>query len=74
MKKSIYFLVAAAMLFYFSAQAEDAGWKIDEALKFQLVYLPARAETAPPAAASNKRLMEPLLKNIPAFKPDIDNI
>jgi len=74
MKKAIYFLVAAAILFHFSAQAEDAGWKIDETLKFQVVYLPARAETAPPAAAPDKQFMEPLLKNIPAFKPDIDNI
>jgi len=69
-KKNICLVVVAVMLFQCSAYARNLGWNIDKTLKFQLVYLADNERAILPA----NQMPEPLLKNIPAFKPDIDNI
>lgn len=74
MQKIVYALIIAALFFPCSAQAEGAGWKVDETLKVQLVYLPCEAASVCPTAVADKQCMQPLLKNIPASQPDIDNI
>ncbi len=74
MNRIIFLAVAATMFFQHSAYAGGTGWNIDETCRFQLVYLPPEGEGASLASAPGDRFMEPLLKNIPAYRPDIDNI
>lgn len=74
MKRVAGFFVMAALLFQFAARAEGAGWKIDNTLKYHLVYLPAENKAVSGASLATRSVMKPWLNNIPAFAPDIDNI
>lgn len=74
MKKIFLFTVMAMALFQHPVYAGNAGWNIDEACKFQIVYLPFEGQNLSRAPSPGRQFMEPLLKNIPAYKPDIDNI
>lgn len=74
MKKIFLFAVAAIVLFQHPAYATDTGWNIDETFGFQIVYLPPEGHEIPLTSVSGDQFMEPLLKNIPAYRPDIDNI
>jgi hypothetical protein len=68
------FVVMAIALFQHPAHAGNTGWNIDGICKFQIVYLPPEGQSLSRASVPGGQFMEPLLKNIPAYKPDIDNI
>jgi len=74
MKRVAGFFVMAALLFQFAARAEGVGWKIDNTLKYHLVYLPAENKAVSDTSLATRSVMKPWLNNIPAFAPDIDNI
>ncbi len=71
MKKIIFMAFLVSVLINCSVYARGEGWKIDQTLKLQLVYFP---QNQPGGTSVETERMEPLLQNIPAFKPDIDNI
>ncbi len=74
MKKRIGWLAMAVALSGFALYSESYGWKIDETLKYQIVYLPSDTRPMSTVPGDSIQVMKPLLKNIPAFKPDIGNI
>ncbi len=71
MKKIIFVVLLASVLFNSSVYARGEGWNIDQMLKLQLVYFPQHQIVGTSVDAEH---MEPLLKNISASRPDIDNI
>lgn len=67
-KSAILFLIGMTVMN--SAFAADSiSWRIDEPFRFNLAYLPSQTQRA-----SGTAVMEPLLKTIPSYRPDITNI
>lgn len=74
MKKIFFLAVLALVLFEHPTLAGGFGWNIDETCRFQIAYLPPEGHATSLASVPGDKFMEPLLKNIPAYRPDIDNI
>ena len=74
MKKILFLTVLILVLFRHLAFAGEFGWNINETCRFQIVYLPPEGHATAPDSEPGDQFMEPLLKNIPAYRPDIDNI
>ena len=74
MKKIFCSISAAMTLLLFAALAGSVEWNIDETCKITIVYLPSDGQGVARTSVPGDPLMAPLLKNIPAYKPDIDNI
>lgn len=66
--KTLFILSICTLTFLISSLSVAADWKINKEMKFNLAFLP------PKNAETQKTSSKALLKNIPRYRPDIENI